>query len=510
MWSTTLREYTDQVPKFNYGLLRDFRSDKIKTIPLVLEALFRQTSDVIANMVGPDKPKLIYRKYRILPPEERAHLIRSEDKKTRTFSIRRSQSIKTEFEFEFDGQLYTMKIDVPYVDNYAMTIEGVNYFPLLTIVERGGLYRSTDTVILQVVRGKLSFWRDKPQTFTSIEGHTHKAYNIAAKLHQSNNGKKNGRAPLILQHLANHGFHKTMEMFEAKGIIELVKEPVDHKHYEHIMVKDGIYIRIRSDKITRNIKRLVVGLITIFKFHKKFEFETLLDARYYIAVTGEWYYPNAQTIALRYENACEYIRMNKTLLDPTAQAQHASIGIMYTSLDGLMEFMFNNIDEFIVDYDKNSTNLFDKKIGVSDQMLSPLISKFNTKLFNDILNAKEGVRHNTIKSLMYPQSYVKWVRDSRLFSSSSMFYNDNYLLGMGRSCYRTTANAEMSSDRTGSKLPIDLAKAHYSALAVESISYYPSSKPIESGSINPFLQVDEDGYILTPEWVAEIEHVYDN
>jgi len=508
MWEDTLRALTDEIPRFNFDMLMDFRTRKIKTIPHVLEELFDQTTRVIANHVGYDKPMLKYKGNRVLPPEERVDMIRKQEKHSRTFSIRKSQSIKMEFIFEFAGNTYTMKVDVPYVDNYAITIEGVNYYPLLTIVERGGLYRSDNQVILQVMRARLAFWREKPVMFTSIEGSSYKAHMILAKLHQSNKGENKGKAPLLLQHLSVHGLEKTLDLFGMKKIISLVRDIKKSSKYEHIMIKDGIYLRILVSGFKRKAKRIVANLLEIYRFHPKFDFDALLDYRYYITVTGGWYYPSANTVALRYENACEFIRMNRTLIDPALQKQHASIGIVYDDLDGLMQFMFDNIDHYIADYHKNSNNLFDKKIGVADQMLSPLISKFNIKLFNEIINSKEGIRPNTVKSLMYEQSYVKWVRESSLFSSSSMFYNDNFLLGMGRSCYRTTANAEMSSNRRGGRMSVSLAKAHHSALAVESISYYPSSKPIDSGSINPFLVIDDDGYIQTPEWEDEIKNVF--
>jgi hypothetical protein len=508
MWGTRLRDLTDKVPRINDYLLRDFRTEKIEHIPQVLESLFKQTISVISNHMGPDRPKLNYVSYRELQPEERVNNIRSRNGFSRNYSIRQSLSRNLEFIFEFMGEHYTMSVDVPYIENYSVLIQGVSFYPIFAIVEKGGLYRSDNSVILQVMRAKLRFWRETVEKFTTIEGRTESAFNITAKLHQASRGRQNN-PPLILHHLACHGLINTIQMFGFSDVISFVKEPIPHKDYQHICVKKGIYIRVLNSGMTKDAKRMIIGLLSIYNFWKNFTFEEMFDSRYYIYATGKWNYPSVQNPHLLYDNALEYIHMNRTIIDPAAKKQHESIGIIYDDLDGLMLYMFKHIDELVVDYNQNNTNLYDKKIGAADQMLSLMIRKFNTKLFEEMINTKLGLRHETVKKLMYPQSYVQWVTNSTMFRGSPMLYNDNYLLGIGKARFRTTANAELSNDKTGNSLPISLLRADPSFMVVESISTYPTSNPVISGSINPFLQVDEDGYILKPGFHNEIEHVFD-
>jgi hypothetical protein len=506
MWSTRIKNVTDQIPKFNYYLLKDFRSEKIDNIPDVLDELFKQSILVISNHIGKGKPTLKYLGYRELTPDERVTNLRNEKGYSRNYSIRTSLCRNIEFIFEFEGEQYKMPIDVPYVDNYAVTIKGVPFYPIFTIVERGGVYRDDNCVVLQVMRAKLRFWREKIETFTSIEGDNFRASNITAKLHQKSRKLKN-KPPLILHHLANYGFIKAMDMLGVSNTIMLVETPIPDKNYQHIKVRDDVYIRLHIPTLSKEAKRVVVGLLSIYSFWKKFTFKQLFDPNYYVFATGKWNYPNVTNIHLLYDNAMNHLNMNKTIIDPAAKKQHESVCIIYDDLDGLMTYMFKNIDYLVVEYSQNSNNLFSKKIAAADQMLSNMIKSFNTKLLDEIVNSKIGLKHETIKKLMYPQSYVRWVNSSPMFRGQPTIQNDNYLLSIGRSKFRTTANTELSSDRTGNNLSFGLLKAHPSFMVVESISVYPSN-PVIAGSINPFLQIDNEGYILTPPWIKEIENVY--
>jgi hypothetical protein len=37
----------------------------------------------------------------------------------------------------------------------------------------------------------------------------------------------------------------------------------------------------------------------------------------------------------------------------------------------------------------------------------------------------------------------------------------------------------------------------------------PASSPVATGSINPYLEVDEGGNIIVPSYAKEITHIYD-
>jgi hypothetical protein len=509
MWTTRIVELTKKIPRFNDSLLRDFRAKKIETIPSILEDLFRQTTWVIDNHMGPDKPRLKYLGHRELPPDERAYNIRNKDKYARNYSIRPSQSRTLEFLFEFLGEKYPMMVEVPYIDNYAIMAAGVPSYPLFAIVERGGLYRCNNMVVIQVVRAKLRFWRENVEQFKTVEGFVFSEFNITAKIHQGGRDGKRTVPPLILHHLANHGFYKTMCMYGVADIITLSDKVVPEDGYQHVRVRDEVYLRLKTCGLTREVQRIVVGLLSIFKFWKKYTFQDLFEPGYYILATGKWYYPSVTNVSMLYDNACDYIRMNNTILDQAAMRQHASIGIKYNNLDELMLYMFYNIDRLVVEYNENSNNLFDKKIGTAELMLSPLIRKFNTRLLDKVINSKVGIKAETVKTLMYPQSYSQWMKKSAMFRGAPSIYNDNWLLAIGKYRFRTTANAEITDDPTGSNLPFELLRADPSFMVVESILTYPSSRPVESGSINPFLQVDDEGYIIRPPWADEIKDVFD-
>ena len=66
-----------------------------------------------------------------------------------------------------------------------------------------------------------------------------------------------------------------------------------------------------------------------------------------------------------------------------------------------------------------------------------------------------------------------------------------------------------SGKRKKTKTPPHLLKSHPSQLVVTSILDIPSSNPIATGSISPYLQIDEEGNIIKPDYADEISHAFD-
>ena len=492
----------------------DFKADSLKAIPTILERLFEQSTRIIGEELSADMPKLKYLDYVELSPTERVMQLRSKTAKDRNYSIRKTMSRSFEFRFEYDGQNYSRIVNVPYVDNYAITIEGVPYYPLFVIVEKGGLYFDTNTVTFQVSRARLRFTRSSLKTVSTVEGFTFSGYNITAKLHMANRGRKRENTPIILYHLAKYGFKKAMAAFDMSDVT-LTDQYVASEEFYHVKVSANVYIKFPRGEIDVDKRRVIINLVQIYKFYKGFNLATVMDYKYYIFVLGKWLYPSVQDPNQAYNHVCEHLRSNRTLIDPGSVQQHASVGLIYDGLDDLMVVMFKNIDGMLIDYVNNSGNLYNRKIGVATQMLSHLIHEFNTKLYNEIIGSSTGIRHETIKLLMKDRSYISWVKNNTtMFRSSPMIYNDNYIFAIGRSKVRSSDNPEVGkrkgrNDKKNNKpSPLQL-KADSSHLVVESATTVPQTNPGVGGSINPFLQVEQNGDIIEPEWSGEIANVFD-
>jgi hypothetical protein len=510
MWNSLIGDLSDELPDFNQYLLREFREEKIAEIPDYLDALFRQSIVILDNHLADDKPRLEYVGYKELTPEERIEFMKRKATFGKKFEIQESKFKIMKFEFRFLDEIYPMYVDIPYMDNYAVTISGIEYFPLFAVVEKGGMYRLEDEVILQVMRAKLKFWRDTIESVVTVENRMFKDVNVTTKLHQKSGGKRK-RPPILVYHLVKHGFYDTMKLYGADEHIFLSEDCIPDPLFQHIKIKEGIYIKVSTSAITNMqfVRRIVISLMVIYRFWKKIDIlDDLLGPTYYKVALGKWTYPSVTNVQLLYNNATNHINMNESMLDPTAQHQHRSIGIDCKDLDDLLLHAFFNIDKWLADY--QGTNLYIKKIGTLEQMMAGLVRVFNNKLFKGLVNNKVGLTAESVKSLMHATNRNKWIKNSTMFRGKPIVYNDNYLLAIGAKRFRSTDNTETSSDKGGqNSLPASLLRAHPSSLVVESALCFPSSSPVVTGTINPFLLVDSDGNIIEPEWSGEISNIFD-
>ena len=510
MWNRILSQYSSKLPKFNDKMLLGFRESKIDAIPDYLDELFKQSVHMLDKYLPPEKDRLGYVGYSELTPEERVTYIRSKNNFSKKFEIQPSNFKIIKFEFRFREESFFMHVDVPFLDDHALMVSGIDYYPQFALVEKGGMHRIDDEVLLQVMRAKLKFWRRDRETFVTTDGRTFREVNVTCKIHQKSSAKRK-YPPLLVYSLATIGsFDKTMEFYLGKpGIIQLTTTPKEEKGYTYIEVKPDIFLKVTEEGLTdQAVRRVITSLVVIYRFHGKFSVKDLQDVYYYRVAVGKWTYPTVSDNELLYKNAVNHLNMNESMLDMSAKIQHRSIGIKADTMDELLRQAFHDIDKWISSYQGN--NLYQKKLGALDQMMSGLVRSFNTKLFNSIINSKTGLTRENVNKLMMAGMYKSWISTSPMYRGRPIRYNDNYLLTIGAKRFRSTENDEMGGTKsTKSELPKSVLLAHPSQMVVESILCYPSSAPIESGSINPFLQIDDDGNVIPPEWAHEIETIFD-
>lgn len=508
MWPQLIKQITDSIPAMNHDLLGNFHRRHLDNLVTDLEELFRQIVRVISNHMGWNEGYFRYVTYRELSPDERFAMLRAKNRKAyeKRFSISETYKRVLAFKFEFGGEFMEMTVDLPYLYNYAIMRDGTPYYPIFAITDRGGLCHMKDAVLLQVMRTRLVFKRDKVKRVNTVEGTTISECPITAKINQSSKGHKEP-PPIILHHLANIGFVETLKLYGVDDAIEVVGSHSSNKKYLHVDIGNGCYLRILRSKLNIRVKRVVISLYTIYSFYPHFTLDRLFDTRYYIIVTGKW-----SNTSLSYEvhlmsNAVEYIRMNNTLIDPQSKAQHASIGIVYENLDDLMLFMFNNIDRLMADHSRNRIDMFRKRIAGTDMIKLKLFEIINYRVFS-IINARYTKQTPDIRTLMYHLDYRKAISGIKIFRRAPMLYSDNALAVIGLR-FTTLTSIEINDSRGGrTKIPVNLLVMHPSYLPVVSILTYPSSKPISTGSINGYVNVDAYGNIGEPYYVKDLLGIY--
>jgi hypothetical protein len=230
---------------------------------------------------------------------------------------------------------------------------------------------------------------------------------------------------------------------------------------------------------------------------------------YYTTVLGKYTYPANTNGQLLYENANKHLETTKTLLDQSAKYALSTIGINASDIYDLLRIVFYNIDEWVISY--NPINLFEKKIGALDRIMTPVVTLINTKLFSIINSRNEGFNENTIQKFTRSASQgEKWMTSNQMFRAKPTKYNDNWLMTIGTKRFRSLGNAETGNGIGGKNISKSLLKSHYSELQVESIVALPHSSPIISGEINPYCLINEDGGILEDmELTEQTKHCYD-
>lgn len=499
---------SDLLPDFNDDFLLHFRENSIKKIPDYLDVMFQESVKLF-------KGRLRYIGYQRLTPDERIEYIRNNTILKKKIQIQKSSFEQLKFIFEFENVQYPLHISIPYLDHGAVILSDTQYFPMFAIVERGGLHRIQDGLIIKVMRAPLTFRRSEQFVFTTTDGRVCREIVPTVKIHQGKRGrgKKAGVTPIILYHLVELSFDKTMQYYGFQpGEISLVPKMEESNEYSHIEIREDIYLKVHNSCLDDLFKRrMIASYLMCLTEYTRFGLRDLIATHpvYYKTVLGKYTYPSTTNAQLLYDNAEKHLETTATLLDPPAQYQLATIGIQVNGIYELLREVFYNIDRWIVSYEP--TNLFSKKIGSLSQLMAPLVSSINTKLFG-VINAKnEGLTPDTVKRFVTTASQGEsWMMANSVFRANPTICNDNSLLTVLTKRFRSLENTETKSTTGGRNMPVALLKAHPSQLVVESILALPPSAPVVSGEINPMIQVDmETGFFIIPSWYKEISHVFD-
>lgn len=484
-----------QTPKFNHQVLYDYREQSIAAIPRHLDDLFSQAEKIINGHQG-DGPKCEYIGSRPLLPAER--LVERSKYGNPKVNIRSNTCVENVFSFKFNNNIFECTIPIPFMKNRAIHLNGVEYFPLLGIVESGSVMiePTHNKITLKVMRANIKIYRHDPTVMTATDGRVFSATLITSAIHQK---PRNVYPPLVLYLVTKYSFVECMDRLNVD--VSFTTE-VGDDDATYFQFGNGIFVRVPKNPSKEEL-RTAVALWTIYQTNRKIDLNNLRG--YFIATLAKYTYPTALKVAVGISNVKDHLNMNETLLDSVAKEAFAKQGIVVNNIGELLLVANSNIDKWLSEYMPN--DLLNKSIGNLDYMAAILIRQFNTRLFSKVINTKTGLTEDTLKKLLSLSSRNKWITDSKLFRSKPTQYNDNYLLSIG--CKRLrTESTDSASKKSKYTLSTSAMKAHFSSLIVESILCYPSSSPIVSGTINPYVQIKEDGSIVTPPWVHEIEDVF--
>lgn len=508
MWQDVIRNVGEDLRPFNDKLIYGFRKEKIDEIPEYLDASFRQSMLFFDN-------QLEYVGYRVMSPTERIEYTISNPILRGGIPIRKTEVSLYQYEFKFEGMSYFIVIAVPYLLHERVIYNDTEYFPQFPIVEKGGINRTDNgSVIVKVMRVPMTFGRrvsDKLR-IKSVAGNLYWELIVTAKIYQgSRAGKKSERIPLVLYHFCKYGFNSTMQRYGFAPDDVSVTNLCDATDIinEYFLLKNGLYLKAKKEVLKDMYKRRVVlSLFKIYTENTMFSPKDVMsdDGNYYKTTLGHYIGAADSLNKLLCNNANKHLRMTDPLLDLVAKRQLNRIGIPCEDIYDVLFWIFQNIDNLIVTYDP--TNLFLKKIGSLDQLMSSIVRDIAHRQYNIINSKQEKLNSKAVATFCRSASQQPtWIGKTQVFRPNPSLYNDNWLLAIGLKRFLSLESIETEAVRSGrksTKVSAKLIKAHPSQLIVTSITDIPSSSPIVTGSMNPYCEIDDDGNILRPSYADEI------
>ena len=510
-------EISSSMRQFNDDLIYGFRKRRIASINQYLDSSFRQ-------MVAFFNNKLRYVGYRTLTPEERLDYAFDNMIRKGYVSIRRTDTSNVRFEFEFNGDPYYIHVEVPYLRNECVMFNDTEYYPLFPIVERGGVnVTDSHTVIIKVMRIPITFGRrpsDKVQ-LSAVSGRQYWDLLLTVKIYQGEVGKTGERIPLILYNICRLGFADGLALYGVKpGQISVVQEASeDDEDFEYFMLPNGLYLKADKERLSDDMffRRVVVSLFVTYITNNVFTPSDVMgkETEYYCTTLGKMIGSKNRSQplnALILRNAITHLDMTDLMLDSVAIKKLSSVGIVVNDIYDLLKYMFFNIDDMIVSYDP--INLYDKMIGSLDQLMAGVIRRIVNNQYS-VINSKRGINMTpeVFKTFCKKASRnASWISTAPVFRPKPTTYNSNWLMQIGARRFLSLDSIESQGrggKRKSTKTPPHLLESHPSQICVTSLLDIPSSNPVATGSINPYLQVDEEGNIVKPPYAKEIEHVFD-
>lgn len=518
IWTEVSRDISSAMKPFNDKLIYG-REKHIAGIVDYLSRAFEQTAAFFNG-------QLEYIGYRLLTPEERLEHLFESNVRAGYVSIRRTETSTAMYSFKHQDQVYNIYIEVPYLINGCVIYNNTRYYPLLPIVERGGVNVTDDnTVIVKVMRMPVLVGR-KPQNKVHVEtigGRQYWDLLVTVKIHQGADTKLAKSTPLILYHFCKLGFDRALALYEVKpGEIDVVQTAdVKDEKFEYIMLPNGFYIKALRSRMETDVffKRVVLSMYKIYITNTQFVLNDILgnETAYYCATLGKYTSSNGKESPmnkLMLHNALSHLETTDLMLDIVAKHKLETVGIVVNDIYDLLRHMFYNIDQLIIQYNPN--DLCKKAIGSLDQLMAGVVRRIAKKQY-PILNSRKGstLTPESVKTFCKKASqYAQWIGTTPAFRPEPSVYNGNWLMTVGAKRYQSFDSVESQYGRNAKKhatkkTSTHLLKAHPSIWMVTSPLDIPASSPVATGSINPYLEVDEGGNIIEPSYAKEITHIYD-
>lgn len=555
MWGLILKKCDEHLPPFNDFLLHGYKEKQISNCANFIGTAFEEAM----KLFGPELGKIEYLGYRVLSPEERMKFVLDNNKFTPAIDVNVSELMLVQYEFLFDNMKYYSQLYLPYLKNECITISGIRYFLQLAITDKI-FYHISNGVGIKVMRAPLSFYRDIREVLTSTVNHKYPEDVITAGAYHANvvRTKQEMKTPLLLYILATKGYLETLRIFNIEPhMCQVVTEcNNDDPHYEYFKIRGntctfdmqhllqmlqntepGLYLKVHKDILLRKCEnakekmRVVASILYTLSYFRRYQGtshsnnEMLIQKIYnsteiFVIILGKTIRGLTEDKETQLmDQAVNHLGSLQTYLDPITELmlrtlrdkEQNVIGTICNDIYDLFIYVFRTIDIWIVNHSYSS--LYDKKINVTDLLLSKIVKMIFNKVYSKA-RPKRPLTHDDVRSLfrMNPE-VISQINKDCVAVTIQTIYNDNWLMSVGG--HRVRANhsgVRQGQSKSGSSGQRDLLtdrthRYHPSFMVVETTGDVPNSAPGTSGTINPFLPIDEDGSVIRPSYAEAAEEL---
>lgn len=522
-WNDAFAKLQTVTPKFNDYLLKQYREEQVEHFHDFVDTVFSEAT----RLFGGD---LTYLGSDTLTPEQRIQqTVFNGRRKAASFSVQNSELEACVYHFSYLGELCNpTTLCIPYLYNGYMMFNDVKYFIHLPIIERmiyrtrdavtnrgrnGTFSRNRDGVIFKVLRSTLQFKRAEAITYRA-ENCNNIFYDliVTVRAHYGSGRRDNmNNVPILLYLLARSSVHATIRQLgftddDIKFIPNIAGE--DSEKYLFFKTNHDFYIRANRELMENAIfRRIVASFLIIFNSTKRASIDNVYSNTFYRVLLGRCISKDSTNDALAASHADTHLASLNTYLDDYTRRNLNLIHIDCHNVFELFMVVFSDIDSWIFDYQPN--NLFDKRIGGVDVLLSEWVKKINNRFYDKSgQNGKRSIastrklnlKLSQINNLLNidPMSIMSTFYSVPNIHTVNGLYNDNTMLSTD--CKKIRHSSSVAGGKKGhSYNNVTTEKEHMfhpSFPSIESILNIPSTNPGVTGDINPYAVIDHNGCFL--------------
>jgi hypothetical protein len=292
--------------------------------------------------------------------------------------------------------------------------------------------------------------------------------------------------------------------------IQYYQDKYDLSKYLTIKIKDNFYLNaIEQNLENKFFRRVIVSILNAFKATKAVDINALLaeERIYWKFLLGKCIYGSSvPKPSLLLNHVGNHLKSLSTYLDPITILQLDKLGIYCKDIFELFLNVFLHLDDWLVN--KTVTNLYEKKIGVLDLLLAEIVKRIFNHFYSVEQQHQALTEKNIIKLLKLNSRIINNIYKCDVLHSSPSQYNDNALITILGKKSRQPANQNSKKKQTQDNI-LNSPDHRFDATfgGIESLYTIPSSSPGIGGSINPFVEIDNEGCFIKSDWIKPLEEL---